>query len=117
MPIPRPNNLQPPDFTRQDYRASVKSGDLGTHWYGGRLKFAAFLKTIFQKAGKEDDDAPWKFLLRAPHIETNIPGPEDRNWEPVRVLGSGSFGKVGLWLDYSLDKFIVETVKQWRSRQ
>lgn len=97
MPIPRPKNLEPVKFRDGNW---IAQDDFHGQFYEGYLRLPTFLNILFQHPQLEtdlDDQVPWDFLLRPSHIQSSLAGSDDHQWEPVRILGAGNFGRVGLW--------------------
>lgn len=62
-------------------------GDFNKRWYEERLERAAF--------GKSKDIAQDNFMRRYPLFRDDPA--EDAEWGPVRIVGEGGYGLVGLW--------------------
>ncbi len=96
MPIPRPDNLKPPQFTDQNW---VKNGRIDADFHKRRLSIPEFRYIGFERVFAGDrvaaEKRTWHFLWRPPRIEDDETG--DSEWNPIRFLGQGTFGKVGLW--------------------
>lgn len=68
-------------------RGPRPEGDFNTHWFEERLERGAFGKP----SKVEQDD----FMRRYPQFKKKHA--EDAEWGPVRILGQGGYGLVGLW--------------------
>ncbi|EXJ93968.1 serine/threonine protein kinase [Capronia coronata CBS 617.96] len=94
MPPVGSGHLQVPHFTKDDYWVDYDPDnynlrepgtDLDRQWYYSRIHRGAF-------GGKVENQA---FMLRRLNLERNRD--EDDEWGPVRLLGAGTYGRVGLW--------------------
>ena len=91
MPIPRPENLKPPQFKDRNW---VKQGETDEGFHKTPLSVTEFMNTGFERFFGIPHGT-WEFLWRPPRIEDDET--EDLEWKPVRFLGAGGFGSVGLW--------------------
>lgn len=96
MPIPRPDELEPPVFEGQNW---VKNSRTDADFHKRRLSVPEFRRIGFERVYAGDQAAPqkqpWEFLWRPPGIEHHEN--DEFEWNPIRFLGQGTFGMVGLW--------------------
>lgn len=77
-----------------------QQGDLNDEWYEQRHRRGAW--------GNPRRITAREFILRYPMIEDNRDA--DKEWGPVRLLGKGGFGLVGLWEKRDNDNKAVDRV-------
>ena len=109
--IPRPNPLETPELSEfDDYGTTIR--DWTSPWAGGKISAASLLRLAhrfldfgIQEAHLSFLTYPRNLLLTDPDIASTK---ADGEWEAARLLGTGSYGAVGLWRKFTESRVITD---------